>query len=456
MKILLGHGYFLNEDAVEKKIMRPYPPLGLLYISSYLDHMGIKNSVFDSTFSSKIELYEFLIANNPDYLGLYVNFLTRKNILEVIRFVRKSELKTKVILGGPDVRYHAENYLKNGADFLVIGEGEQTLYELLSSNDNTKINEINGLAFLNEKNEVVFTKERDFIKDLDTLPFPNREKIDLTDYLVVWKDHHGYSSITINAQRGCPYTCKWCSHAVYGDTYRRRSPKNVVEELVLIQKEYNPDSFWFVDDVFTMSKKWILDFQKELENKKLQISYECITRADKLDEEIITILKETGCKILWVGAESGSQKVLDLMDRKTDVRHFREMLKLAKMHGIKTGTFLMLGYPGETVDDINESIKHLKDCDPDYFTINKAYPIKGTALFDDVQDLIFEDYNWESTPDRDIDFKRTYSKKYYDFAIRKVYNEFYTFKSKNQKQLSDLIKFKAKSVAATIGMALSK
>ncbi len=456
MKILLGHGYFLNEDAAEKKIMRPYPPLGLLYISSYLEHKGIENSVFDSTFSDKIELFEFLIAKNPDYLGLYVNFLTRKNILEIIRFVQKSELETKVILGGPDVRYHAENYLKNGADFLVIGEGEQTLYELLSSNDKTKINEINGLAFLNENNEVVFTKERDFIKDVDTLPFPNRKKIDLSDYLEVWKDHYGYSSITISTQRGCPYTCKWCSHAVYGDTYRRRSPKNVVEELVQIQKEYNPDSYWFVDDVFTMSKKWMTEFRDELKNRDLEISYECITRADKLDEEIITILKETGCKILWVGAESGSQKVLDLMDRKTDVRHFREMMKLAKKHGVKTGTFLMLGYPGETVDDINESIKHLKDFDPDYFTINKAYPIKGTGMFDEVQSLILHDYNWENTPDREIDFKRTYHKRFYDFAIRKVYNEFYFYKNLRQNNLLKALLMKFKSALASVGMTLSK
>jgi len=205
-----------------------------------------------------------------------------------------------------------------------------------------------------------------------------------------------------------------------------------------------------------MSKNWIIDFREELKKKELKIAYECISRADKLNEEVIIALQETGCNTLWIGAESGSQKVLDLMDRKTDVMHVREMIKLAKKYHIKTGTFLMLGYPGETEDDILESIKHLKECDPDYFTINKAYPIKGTALFDEVQNLIYEDYDWENTPDGDIDFKRTYRKKYYDFALRKVYNEFYAFKSKNQKKLFKSIKFKTKSLAASIGMAISK
>jgi len=457
MKILLGHGYFLNEDATERKVMRPYPPLGLLYLSSFLEQKGIENFVFDSTFSNKQELYDLLLKSNPEYVGLYVNFLTRKNILEIINFIQISSLDTTIILGGSDVGFNADKYLKHGADYIIIGEGEQTLYDLIAADGNKfEVHQIDGLAYLNKKEKLVLTKERNFIKDIDTLPFPNRQKIDLTKYLNIWDEHHGYNSVTVNTQRGCPYTCKWCSHAVYGDTYRRRSPQNVVEELEQIQKQYNPDSIWFVDDVFTMSKNWIIDFREELKKKELKIAYECISRADKLNEEVIIALQETGCNTLWIGAESGSQKVLDLMDRKTDVMHVREMIKLAKKYHIKTGTFLMLGYPGETEDDILESIKHLKECDPDYFTINKAYPIKGTALFDEVQNLIYEDYDWENTPDGDIDFKRTYRKKYYDFALRKVYNEFYAFKSKNQKKLFKSIKFKTKSLAASIGMAISK
>ena len=132
----------------------------------------------------------------------------------------------------------------------------------------------------------------------------------------------------------------------------------VVEELEMLVKEYSPDSFWFVDDVFTMSEGWIHDFQRSLESKNLQISYECITRADKLSEDIIRSLKDTGCQLLWIGAESGSQKVLDLMDRRVKAQQVRDMIRLAGSYGIKTGTFIMLGYPGEEQVDIEETIRH--------------------------------------------------------------------------------------------------
>jgi len=159
--------------------------------------------------------------------------------------------------------------------------------------------------------------------------------------------------------RGCPYTCKWCSHAVYGDTYRRRSVENVVKELKIIAEDYSPDRIWFVDDVFTQSEKWILSFSEVVKSEKLNIEYECITRADRLNENILNSLKDSGCKMLWIGAESGSQKVLDLMDRRVDADKVREVLLMAKRIGIDTGTFIMLGYPGETQKDINETITHL-------------------------------------------------------------------------------------------------
>ena len=312
-----------------------------------------------------------------------------------------------------------------------------------------------GIAF-KDQDRIIINPPRNYIKDLDSLPFPNRKKIDFKNYLTIWKDNHGYSSITINTQRGCPFTCKWCSHAVYGDTYRRRSAKNVVQELKYISREYRPDRFWFVDDVFTMSKKWLQEFNLELKNENLSISYECISRADKLDEESVNLLKESGCSLIWIGAESGSQKVLDLMDRRVDARQVREMIKLAKNAGIQTGTFIMLGYPGETEEDILESIEHLKDCDPDFFTINKAYPIKGTKLYDDVEDLIVGKKDWKTTPDNEIDFQRTYKSRYYDFAISKVYNDVWQSKlRKNGEQLKSLT-CRIKSVAASVAMQLAR
>lgn len=457
MKILLTHGYFLNEDPAEKVIMKPYAPLGILYVSAYLERKGFDNEIFDTTFSSKKDLQSYLLQFKPDVLAIYVNLMTKVNVLEIIKFAKSNLKQTKIILGGPEIKYNANDFLNFGADFLVIGEGEETSFELvkaLSENQFDKIITIDGIGFKNPKAEIVFTKERTKLKEIDSLPFPNRQKIDLRLYLKVWKERHGENAISISTMRGCPYTCKWCSRAVYGLSYRRRSPKNVCDELELIQKEYAPDTLWFVDDVFTISHKWLSDFKNELLSRNLKVKYECITRADRLNEHVIKDLKDSGCFRVWIGAESGSQKVIDLMDRRVDVNQVREMIKLAQRNNIQAGTFIMLGYPGETEDDIEETIKHLKQSNPEYFTITVAYPIKGTDLFAEIEASQTKTFNWDKNSDRDRDFKRTYNRKYYDFAVRRVTNEvnFHKFFLSKNYFSNNIYKYKIKSLAAKLGM----
>jgi anaerobic magnesium-protoporphyrin IX monomethyl ester cyclase len=457
LKILLTHGYFLNDDPKEKIIMKPYAPLGILYVSAYLGKKGLSNEVFDTTFSSMPELQNYLSQFKPDVLAIYVNLMTKLNVLDIIKFVKTNLSQTKIVLGGPEIRYNATDFLNFGADYLVIGEGEETTLELITALNEKRfemINNIQGLGYKNQNNEIVFTSEREKLKEVDLLPFPSRDKINLRLYLNAWKERHGENAISISTMRGCPYTCKWCSRAVYGLSYRRRTPQNVCDELELIQKEYNPDTLWFVDDVFTISHKWLNEFNEVLKERNIKIKYECITRADRLSEEVIRILKASGCFRVWIGAESGSQKVIDLMDRRVDVNQVREMIKLTQKYGIQAGTFIMLGYPGETEDDIEETIKHLKESNPEYFTITVAYPIKGTELFADVEAVQTNNFGWDTNTDRDRDFKRTYNRKYYDFAVRRVINEVNYSKTilKNNILHSDAIIFKAKSLAAKIGM----
>jgi radical SAM superfamily enzyme YgiQ (UPF0313 family) len=384
--VLLTHGYFLEEDDKECVIMKPYPPLGLLCISAYLDEQSIENEIFDTTFSSKNELTKKLLLIKPSYLAIYVNLMTKLNVLWIIDFVRaKEELSNcKIILGGPEVRNNFENFLEAGADYVVIGEGEETLTELLNTLENrnsAELKDVQGIGFRNEVNETAITGERTLIKSIDDLPVPGRKKIDIKQYQKVWKDYHRTDAISINTMRGCPYTCKWCSRAVYGLTYRRRSPKVVVDEIELIINEYHPDTLWFVDDVFTISYGWMEKFCGELRQRGVHIKYECITRSDRMNEEVISMLKDSGCYKVWIGAESGSQRVIDFMDRRVNVNQVREMIDLSKKYGIETGTFIMLGYPGETEADIEEPIDHLKQSNPDYFTITLAYPIKGTEFY---------------------------------------------------------------------------
>jgi radical SAM superfamily enzyme YgiQ (UPF0313 family) len=461
MKVLLTHGYFLSEDPKERAIMRPYVPLGILYLSAWLKRKRIDTAVFDTTFSTHQALQDYLLAHKPPFVGIYVNLMTKKNVLAIIRFIRSQDSlrHTRIILGGPEVRYHDEQFLRYGADFIVFGEGEQTMEDLVTTLDsafNPFLDTVDGIAFINMRGEVVRTREREKLKDIDRLPFPDRKAVDLDLYFQAWKAHHGQSAASISTMRGCPYTCKWCSRGVYGLSYRRRSAALVVEELQWIQANYQVDTFWFVDDVFTISHKWLGEFVAALEAAQVTVRYECITRADRMNAEVIDLLARSGCFRVWIGAESGSQQVLDAMDRRVDADKVREMIQAAQAKGIQAGTFIMLGYPGETEADIVETVRHLAVSAPDVFTITVAYPIKGTALYEEVEAGLTTDLSWEERSDRDLDFPRTYPRPYYDHAVRWVHNEVHARIAFRKRAWWRGLKHRAKAVVARWRMGMAK
>ncbi|MES1215037.1 MAG: radical SAM protein, partial [Bacteroidota bacterium] len=284
--------------------------------------------------------------------------------------------------------------------------------------------------------------DRILIWDINQLPFPARKKIDLQLYFDTWKNKHGISMVNVSTMRGCPYSCKWCSRAVYGTSYRRRSPKLVVDEIVWLQHNYNFDMIWFVDDVFTISHKWLAEFVQEIADRNVKVSYEIISRSDRVTEDVLQMLKQSGCFRIWIGAESGSQKIIDAMDRRVQVKQVRETIKLVKAYGMEAGTFIMLGYPGEEESDIRETLHHLKYSNPDLYTVTVAYPIKGTRLYSETENIFTEDLPWESFTDRDIDFKRTYKRAYYNHAIQWIKYEMLYCKSK-KKASNFLLKLKA-------------
>jgi len=330
------------------------------------------------------------------------------------------------------------------------------LYNSIISNGD--FSTVTGIAYL-ENGIVIKTPERNKFRELDELPLPNRDAIPNEKYLETWKKNHGESSMTISTQRGCPYTCKWCSTAVYGQSYRRRPAHLVAQEMKMLKDKYNPDAIWFVDDVFTISHKWLTAFHDEVVKQNAQIRFECITRAERLNDEILRLLKEAGCFRIWIGAESGSQKIIDAMDRRVDVNHVKKMIQDTNKLGIETGTFIMVGYPGEEEADINETIQYLKEANPTHYTITIAYPIKGTSLYNEVEKDITVQPNWETSTDREIDFKRNYSRKYYDYAVSKVVNEVEFNKEfqkgKNRNNLKTM-KLKTKSMLANFGMKIYK
>jgi anaerobic magnesium-protoporphyrin IX monomethyl ester cyclase len=422
MDILLTHGYFLEEDENEKRVMKPYPTLGILYISSYLKSKGFDVEVFDTTFKLKAEFYRFIDERKLSIVGIYSNLMTKMNVLQEIRYCKSKGCT--VIVGGPDVPEYANEYLNYGADVAVIGEGEVTIAELIVAlTKRTTLQDVAGIMFKNDDGKIIRTPSRPLIQDLDTLPLPDRDAIDISAYISTWRTHHGMGSLSLICARGCPFTCTWCSRSVYGETHRRRSVKNVVDEIEFLRDRYKPDMLWFADDVFTIHHKWFHEFHHEMKRRNIRIPFECISRADRLDEDILKKMAEIGAFRVWYGSESGSQRILDAMQRRVSVEEIRHITRTARKYGIQTGLFVMLGYPGETISDIEETIMHLKLADADTFLTTVAYPIKGTAFYNEVSNHIVEQKDWSSGTDRNLKFSGRYPERFYWFANRYLVNE---------------------------------
>jgi len=416
--VLLTHGYFLSEDEKERQIMKPYPPLGLLYLSAWLKRAGCRVEVFDSTFGERDAL-EARFARTPGgIVGIYTNLMTRRSVLGIVRAAKAQ--RWTVILGGPESANYTGEYLSAGADVIAIGEGELTMSELLEAlpaRGPHRLHGVHGIVFRDETGAVVRTAERTKIPDLDSLPWPDREAIDHQLYLDAWKTHHGASSINLITARGCPYRCNWCSHAVYGFSHRRRSPANVADEVQWIVDRYAPDQVWYADDVFTISHPWLANYSTELRRRGLHRPFETITRADRLQNaNAAALLRELGCYRIWIGSESGSQKILDAMERGVSVEQVRKACALAHDHGIQVGMFLMWGYEGEELEDIAATVEHVKVSNPDIFFTTVSYPIKGTGYFEKVRDRVLSPVAWQEASDRDYVIAGRRGRDYYRFA----------------------------------------
>lgn len=423
MDILLAHGYFIAEDAHEQQVMKPYPTLGLLYISSYLKAKGFTVELFDATFQTMADFVAYIHQQRPSLVGLYCNLMTKQNILRMIPVCR--EVGATVILGGPEPVNYAAEYLARGADIVVVGEGELTLEELiphLARYGRTNLHTIQGIIFPDDAQQPICTAVRPYIQDLSAQPWPDRAAIDMPRYLHTWKTHHGASSVSLITARGCPYTCTWCSHTVFGHTHRRRTVADVVNEVAWIAETYQPDQLWYADDVLTIVPRWFISYADELKKRRIRIPFECISRPDRLNETIIAALADMGCTRLWLGSESGSQRMLDAMKRKTTVDDLLAKNKLLQAAGIEVGMFIMLGYNGEEVRDIEATADYLKQANPDLFLTTVAYPIKGTAFYDEVADQVHTPLDWDRRTDRDLQINGRFSPQFYAHATRWLVN----------------------------------
>ena len=428
--ILLTHGYFLFEDEKELQIMKPYPTLGLLYISAYLRRAGMTVEIFDTTFSSRKDLYSRLRSMPGGVLGLYTNLMTRGPVLAIIR-----EAKARgwtVILGGPESANYPREYLDHGADVVVMGEGEETLRELLpvlAKGGPHRLQGVPGVIFRDDAGTMQTNPERPQIADLDGIPWPDRDQIDLKRYIDVWREHHGMGSVNLITARGCPYKCRWCSHAVFGFTHRRRSYLDCANELEFIHQTYRPDQVWYADDVFTIHHGWLRNYAAELKRRNLKIPFETISRADRMmKDEILETLASIGCYRIWIGSESGSQRILDAMERGVKTEQVQWVCQAAKRHGIQTGMFLMWGYEGETIDDIQATVEHVKRCNPDVFFTTVAYPIMNTEYYHRISGRVVLHKAWAEATDREYVIQGRPTRPYYKYADQWLRDEVAAFR----------------------------
>jgi radical SAM superfamily enzyme YgiQ (UPF0313 family) len=230
-------------------------------------------------------------------------------------------------------------------------------------------------------------------------------------------------SVSLITARGCPYHCRWCSHEVFGKTHRRRKPASVADELEWLIQRYRPDMAWMADDVFTIHPGWLFQYAGELKRRRLQLPFECISRADRLNAKVIETLAEMGCFRVWIGSESGSQRVLDAMERGVTVEQVQSAVALCRSHGIQTGMFLMWGYEGEELQDIEATVQHVKRTNPDIFFTTVAYPIKGTAYFSEVAGRVEALKPWNVSSDREVRVRGRHSRRFYSFADRLLRSE---------------------------------
>lgn len=444
MKVLFTHSYFQHLDPKQVAHGQPYPPLGTIWAAALVREHGFPVQLFDTMFAAGPEaLSGSLAAFQPDVLVIYddgFNYLTkmclsnmRKAAFEMQQLARRSGCR--VVVASSDATDHASAYLDEGADVVIAGEAEFTLLELLQhyeEDGDLPPAHIKGVVY-QEEERLVKTPVRPLNKQLDDLPLPAWDLVDIEPYKKVWLQRHGYFSLNMATTRGCPYKCNWCAKPIYGNAYHMRSPQNVVEELQLLKQRFGMDHIWFSDDIFGLKRSWVAEFAGLVEQRGLKTPFKIQSRADLLvQENYVQHLAKAGCADVWMGAESGSQKILDAMDKGTTVAQIRQARALLKKYGVKSSFFLQFGYPGETKEDIELTLDLVAEALPDDIGISVSYPLPGTVFYERVKSQMSDKSNWEHSDDLEIMFHQTFSKEYYKKLHRYTHCFFRMEQAKSQ------------------------
>lgn len=432
--ILFSHSYYYKLDRKQWENKTPFPPLGTLYAAAFLRKNGYTIDLFDTNLrDNPFEIEAILNETQPKYLVIYddgFNYLTkmcltnmREACFEMIQLGKKHGCQ--IIVCSSDASDHFEKYLNKGADFVIRGEGEMTLLELIHAIEkNNSTETIHGIVFKKE-GEIIQNKSRTVLQNLDELPLPAWDLVDIESYKTIWKQSKQPFTLNIATTRGCPYKCNWCAKPIYGNRYNAHSPTYIVNEIAFLKEKFDVSRFWMCDDIFGLKPNWVQEFNAILKEKSVKINYFIQSRVDLLlKEDTIEALAESGLEEVWVGAESASQKILDAMDKGTKVEEIYEATRLLKSKKIKVAFFLQFGYLDENQEDIQKTIAMVKELKPDNIGISISYPLPGTKFYEKVKDDLLLKSNWTDSDDFDMMFQGTYNSNYYRKLQRFVHKEF--------------------------------
>ncbi len=431
-KLLFSHSYFYRFDPKQWATKQPYPPLGTITAAAQMREMGHEVALFDTCLvEDETGLLPRLETFQPNYLVLYddgFNYLTKMcltNMREAaFRMAQMAKARgIPVIVSSSDSTDHFEQYLDEGADYIILGEGEATLQELIDTlnSGTSSVDRVSGLAY-RKAGKTVKTPKRPVLRDLDNLPMAAWDLVDVEPYRQIWIEGNGYFSLNVATTRGCPFKCNWCAKPIYGNRYNSRSPDHVLHEIAWLLENYQPDHFWMCDDIFGLKPQWVQQFRNKVNETDLRFRYKIQSRADLLvKEDTIDALGESGLHEVWIGAESGSQKILDAMDKGTKLEQIYEATRLLKKKGIRVCFFLQFGYLGENQEDIRKTIDMVLELMPDNIGISVSYPLPGTKFYEIVKEELSAKANWTDSDDLDMMFEGTYSSEYYKRLHRYVH-----------------------------------
>jgi len=447
--VLFGQAYFLRFDPKLWEAQQPYAPLGALYAAACARDAGYSVALFDAMLAaSEHEWTSALDRRRPRFAVIYednFNYLSkmcllrmRQAALTMIDAARARGIMT--IVAGADASDHPATYLDRGADVVVAGEGEVTLVELLDALSGKRarpggstgpdagwrddLQQIDGLWLRDGDGGIVRTRPREIIRALDALPFPAWDLVDVDRYRAIWRSRHGYFSMNLVTTRGCPYHCNWCAKPIYGQRYTARSPEHVVAEMAWLKATFRPDHLWIADDIFGLKPGWIERFAALVRERDARIPFKCLLRADQVTEEVARALRSAGCRTAWLGAESGSQRILDAMEKGTRVEQIAEATRLLREVGVEVGFFLQFGYPGETREDIDRTLEMVRACAPDDIGVSVSYPLPGTTFYQRVRAQLGQKQNWVDSNDLAMMYHAAYVPDFYRALHALVHAEF--------------------------------